>query len=104
MTRQSFEQFMLAVNPFTIEEERYRTTKKLINEVPGSAADRRLREFWAADNRHQQFIRLNRRLVEMELQKQRDVAAKRKLARERNEQYKARTNTGPYSLAGKGET
>lgn len=106
-TADPFAQFLMTVNPFEIDSERYRTSGAILHETPGCATDRDRQQHWHTDNLVAKHIQENHHLIELERMRQRDKD--QQLAQEirdalHDERLKARTNTGPYSLAGKGET
>ena len=107
-TADPFTMFLMTVNPFEIDGERYRTSGAILHETPGCATDRQRQEHWHTDNqvaKHKHVMAVYEFHEEQRRQHERQLKrAANKANIEYRQRLKARTNTGPYSLAGKGET
>lgn len=94
--------FLMTVNPFEIDGERYRTSGAILHETPGCATDRDRQQHWRHRNmlaKHMhneavyEFHEEQRRQHERQLKR-----AANKANIEYRQRLKARTNTGPSLL------
>lgn len=94
--------FLMTVNPFEIDSERYRTSGAILQETPGCATDRHKQEHWRHQNQLAKHLH-NEAVYEFHEQQrlQRDRQLKRAASKaniEYRQRLKARNTTGPSLL------